>query len=421
MVLSGETDAGTEQVLDGGALTVEGVDDGGSVGDEGSLEEVGEDGQDGVEVVKVGHLGGLVLDTLHQLSEDDEIEDEGGGKKGVLAGVVHGDGVGTAQEDGGDVLIHSALGVTDVGHVLDDDSVVGVLRRLVEDGVGGDHVVDDRGLGNLLGAELLLLGQVLSVVVTQMVVRDDGTGLDTGVDEEINEDGLHLGLARLEIISSNEDTALLSELHNTGNEGVLGRSVDVGDSLEDGGNGEEGRGRDLGLVGLNGLEQVLGGVVQTSADLSETLSVGGPDNDDLIEVLLLLEGADVVTEVLDDLLLVGGGDQVVGTVGLVGGNKVSRVDRGQGDDGLHVGDELTLQIPLQDLGAGHGVGEVHARDIPSSEDNIVGVDHGDQSAEGNKDLLTVLVLTNTDGGGLSQGAEVVGDLDAFLSLPGDAL
>lgn len=57
--------------------------------------------------------------------------------------------------------------------------------------------VTDGGLGDLLGAELLGGRQVLAVVVTEMVVRDDGGGLDAGRDEEIDEDGLHLGLAGL--------------------------------------------------------------------------------------------------------------------------------------------------------------------------------------------------------------------------------
>ena len=421
VVLSGETDASAEQVLDGSALTVEGIDDRGSVGDERSLEEVREDGQNGVEVVEVGHLGGLVLNTLHQLSNDDEIEDERRGKKRVLAGVVHGDGVGTAEEDGGDVLIHSTLGVTDVGNILDDDSVIGVLRRLVEDGVGGNHIIDDGGLGDLLGAELLLLRKVLTVIVTQVVVGNDGTRLDTSIDEEIDEDRLHLSLTRLEVITTNEDAALLSKLHDTGDEGVLGRTVDVGDTLEDRSNSEESRGRDLGLVSLDGLEQVLGSVVQTSTELREALSVSRPDDDDLVESLLLLEGADIVTEVLDDLLLVSSRDEVVGTISLVGSDEVSRVDGRQRNDVLHVGDELTLQIPVQNLGALHGISEVHSRDIPTGENDVIGVDHGDQTAEGDEDLLTVLVLADTDGGGLGQRAEVVGNLDSLLSLPGDTL
>ena len=60
-----------------------------------------------------------------------------------------------SEEDLGRVLVHGPLAVADGGDVLDDDDVVRVLAGAVEDRVGGHHVVDHVGLGNLLGAELL--------------------------------------------------------------------------------------------------------------------------------------------------------------------------------------------------------------------------------------------------------------------------
>lgn len=63
---------------------------------------------------------------------------------------------------------------------------------LVEEAVTRDHVVDDRGLGDLLGAELGGRREVLAVVVAEVVVRGDREGLDTSADEEVGEDGLDL-------------------------------------------------------------------------------------------------------------------------------------------------------------------------------------------------------------------------------------
>ena len=51
-----------------------------------------------------------------------------------------------AEEDLGVVLVERTLVVANGRHVLDDDGVVGVLAFLVQDVVGGDHVVDDVGL-----------------------------------------------------------------------------------------------------------------------------------------------------------------------------------------------------------------------------------------------------------------------------------
>lgn len=62
---------------------------------------------------------------------------------------------------------------------LDDNDVVRVLSLLVEDGVGSNHVINNIALGDLLGAELLGSRQVLSVVVTQMVVADNGCELQS--------------------------------------------------------------------------------------------------------------------------------------------------------------------------------------------------------------------------------------------------
>ena len=50
--------------------------------------------------------------------------------------------------------------------------------------------------------ELRRSAEVLSVVVSEVVVADDGGGLDAGGDEEVDEDGLELGLARLEVVAA---------------------------------------------------------------------------------------------------------------------------------------------------------------------------------------------------------------------------
>lgn len=48
---------------------------------------------------------------------------------------------------------------------------------------------------------------------------------------------------------------------------------------------------------LDSLDQVISGVVDTRDDVSITLGVGGPENDDLVEVVLCLE-VSVKTSVL---------------------------------------------------------------------------------------------------------------------------
>jgi hypothetical protein len=84
-----------------------------------------------------------------------------------------------AHEDLGIILVKSTLIISNSGHVLDDNSVVGVLALLVEDRVSLNHVIDDIGLGDLLRAELLLRAQVLAIVVAKVVVAGNRGQLDS--------------------------------------------------------------------------------------------------------------------------------------------------------------------------------------------------------------------------------------------------
>ena len=118
-----------------------------------------------------------------------------------LANVEDRQGVPTSHQQLGVVLVQRPLVVPNSGSILDDDQVIRVFPLLlalfsgsVQQVVGGDHIIDDGRLGDLLGSELSLGREVLAVVVTEMVVRGDAQGLDTGVDEELGDDRLELCL-----------------------------------------------------------------------------------------------------------------------------------------------------------------------------------------------------------------------------------
>ena len=81
------------------------------------------------------------LDAAEELGEDDKVEDDGRGEQGVLAGVVHHDGLAAAQEDLAAVLVHGALAVRHVGDVLDDHAVIRVLPGRIQQRVARYHVV----------------------------------------------------------------------------------------------------------------------------------------------------------------------------------------------------------------------------------------------------------------------------------------
>ena len=67
--------------------------------------------------------------------------------------------------------------------------------------------------------------KVLAVVISQMVVTDNGYRLEAGADQKVNQHGLEFRLARLEIVTTNEDVGLFGHFNTAGNECVLRRSV----------------------------------------------------------------------------------------------------------------------------------------------------------------------------------------------------
>ena len=278
-----------------------------------------------------------ILDSGQELGENGEVEDQWSSQERVLAFVEDVDGRSTATEDLGVVLVDRALGVADRRNVFDDDNVIGVLAlsllalgsrdgRLVEQAVGINHVVDDAALGDLLRLELGLGRKVASIVVTEVVVGGDGKRLDASVHQELCEDGLELRLARLEIVTSNEGTVALSKLNDTRNEGVLGSSVDERLAFEDSGNSEEGGRGNLGMGILDRVQEVVRGIIHTRDNVAVPLGVGGPEDDDTVQIVGGLEFANVSTEFVEVNPFVVSGDEVVCAGLLVGGDEVWVVD-----------------------------------------------------------------------------------------------
>lgn len=418
-----QTNASAEDVGKSSSLFSKCVDNWGSRWGQRGLEHVGEDGQHWVELlVLLGGSGARVSlpgDAGHHFGNDGQVQNEWRSKERVLANVGHGDGLVSTEEDLSIVLIQSALGITNSWHVLDDDGVVWVLIWGIEDAVGGNHIVDNVGLGDLLGAESLLLGQVAAVVVSEMVVGSNGGELDTGVDEEINEGRLHLGLTRLEVITTNVRTVALSKVDNTWDEGVLWGTVDEWNTLLNTSNGEDGGWSNFIMTSLDSGEDVVGGVVDTIDELSVTLSVGSPEDNDLVEVVLGLEVTNVLADNLNVLLL-GAWKNVVGTVTLVGSNEVWVVNGRKWLVGSHLLANLTLEIWLKDSGAVHGISQVHGRDIPTTENEVIGVNHWEDLMERNVDLLAGSgISTKLDGGSHDDRAIVVGSLCSGAGLPSE--
>lgn len=325
----------------------------------------------------------------------------------------------TTHEDLGIVLVKSTLVVSDSRHVLDDNAVVGVLALLVQNVVGLNHVVHDVGLGDLLGAELLLGAQVLAVVVAQVVVAGNGSQLDTSIDKEVNKSRLHLGLAGLEVITADEGVVLLSQLNGTRDKGVLRRTVDEGCLVENTGDSKNGGGRNLFVALLNGLEEVVSSVVDAGNDVGISLSVGSPHDNDLVEAVVRLEVTDILTELLNvGVASLAALEDIVGTVFLVGSNEVRVVDGLEGDHLSHLLLDEGLQSGLKDLSAVHGLSQVHLANVPTTNNEVIGVDHGQNIVEGDVDVGVGLgIRSKLHGRSHNKGAVVVGLTGTLLGVP----
>lgn len=325
----------------------------------------------------------------------------------------------TTEEDLCIVLIKSTLVVGDSRHILDNNAVVRVLSLLIQNGVGLNHVVDHVGFGNFLGAELLLGAQVLAVVVAQVVVAGNRRQLDSGIDEEVDKGRLHLSLARLEVITTNECIVLLSQLDSARHEGVLRRAVDEGGSLKNTGNSKDGGGGDFLMSLLNGLEEIVSSVIDTRNDVGISLRVGSPHNNDLVQVVLGLEVANILAELLNVAIAsLGALENIVGTIFLIGSNEVRIVDGREGDHLVHLFLDKRLQGGLKDLSTVHGLSQVHLADVPAANNKVIWVDHGQDIVEGDVDVgIGLGIRTELHGGSHDDRAVVVGLAGTFLGLP----
>ena len=240
-------------------------------------------------------LGGCIIarrlpaNAGHHFRNKDKVNDQRRSQQGILANIEQANSLMTAHENLRIVFVESAFVVSDGWHVFDDYTVIWMLARLVEYSVGFDHIINNIRLGNLLGAKLLLRTQIHTVIVAQMVITCNRGEFQPSINHEVDECRLHLGLARFEIITSNECVVLLGELDNAWNKGVLRRAIDERSILENASYCKHSRRRNFLMATLNGVHEISLRVVHTFDDLCVTLGIRSPLNNYLVEPICRLE------------------------------------------------------------------------------------------------------------------------------------
>jgi hypothetical protein len=133
----------------------------------------------------------------------------------------------------------------------------------------------------------------------------------------------------------------------------------------------------------------------------------------------------VIPDVGSNLFHVGHGRLVAGknivcAILLVGRNEVGIVDAWQGLHERHFLVDQSFQRWFQNLSTIHGRGDVQAADVPPSNHDVVGMDHGQDIVERNVDLFVGrCVASELDGRTHNDRAVVVGRLTTFLGVPNE--
>jgi len=172
---------------------------------------------------------------------------------------------------------------------------------------------------------------------------------------------------------------------------------------------------------LDALEKILGGIVDTGDDLGISFGIGSPNNDDFIEMVTFLEITHVLPDLLDVIPFIVTGDQIIRAVRLIGSNEMRIVNRGQGLVLFEIRRDLALDIPFENLGAFHCSSDIERTDIPSSENEIIGMDHGKDLIQRNIDVISFLIDAEFHGTRLSDAAVIVGLNETVFGVEGNVV
>ena len=187
------------------------------------------------------------------------------------------------------------------------------------------------------------------------------------------EDGLHEGLAGLEVLAADGRGILLRQLDHRGNiDGEVRCAVGEGDALTERGIGVDLRRRDADVVGLEALFEGFDGLVN-GRGFEENLSRAAPDHDDAIDGLF--EVLNVVADLVGEVALVLARLDVRAVQAL---DVVLIEDGGQRLDGLEIGLELLEDFLVEHLCVCGRLVDVVFEDVPSGEDDVVKIREGDE-------------------------------------------
>lgn len=326
----------------------------------------------------------LLLIDLHsgeQFTKHHHINHQRDSQKRVFADVVGGDSVHAVHEDRTGVLVQGTFGVANEGNVLNNHFVVNVFVVFrIQDRVALDGVVQNSAFRELLRLEALVLGQVLAVVVAQMVVGNTTGDAQAGTDQKVAHDRFETGLSGLEVTAGQQTAFLLGILHHSGVERVLRRTIKVQDLFFNARHAEK-HGGGHGHVTADLVVQFFS---FSDFGAHDHFGVRSPEDHHLVN--LLFHVLDVFAD-FGDAFFVGAFKLIIDTVALIPGDELGVQHRGERTDFFQIGFQSFDQSRFQHVRALAGLVEISTVDIPAGNDEVHRVDHRNKVLDGLEDVL----------------------------------
>lgn len=257
--------------------------------------------------------------------------------------------------------------------------------------------------------------KILAIVISKMVVGNNGRQSDTRTDQEVRHYRLESCLTRLEVGTSQEGSLLSGILNDTWMERVLWRTIQVKDTL------------------LNCSDAVENGTWQNSVTFDSALEVSNifdlreeehfgvscPKNDDFVN--LLLHVLNVLSDFVD-AFLIGTRENIVDSIRLVRSNELLIQNSWQRNDLFEVVLQRIDKGWLENVSSLAGLVHVQVADVPSSDLEVNWVDHWHDVFNWLEDILELvglLVVLVADMGGstLCERSMEVWMLNSSLGLP----
>src|ERR1035441_7333675 len=366
-----------------------------------------------LEVERQPFLNAAHAGALRQIHEQDEVQHQGRGQDGIAAEEIYFDLHGVAEPAEDVDVVPAFLGIAARRVVLDTDLVVELLVQVGIESALQD-VLQGGTLGDFLGTEGPGFVEHFAVAIAQDIGGEPAAEAQHARLQAGGDQGLHEGLAALEVLAANRQIHVARQFLEGGHVGgEMGRTVGVRDAGFERGVGVNLAGGDFRIVLLEARLEVLQGSVDGG---SLVIDLGGaaPDHGGACHAGALLELADVVHDHLGVLHL--------GTRGLDVG-ALDALDEVLVEDRLHGQDRRERRLYLleqggfQDAGLGGGFVGVILENVPAGHFDVG--HFGQWNEVLNSGAAPLCPLPQADGSQLRQGADRLPQSKLEGFQPGD--